>query len=276
MKKLIFLVTVIITAIGIMAFTFGEIENNYSIMYAGGPPAGYSDDPASNFNDCSYCHSGTEVKSQKGWITSNIPIEGYIPDSTYTITATAKGTGHTKFGFQVSPQDTLGNFLGTLINTGTNTKLTSDPNYISQSASGNTGSDSISWSFDWTAPSEGSGEANFYGTFNLANGDGGYGGDIIMVSVLSTKEFITNIPLISDDGQEISVYPNPATDFVTIEVDNSILGSSYHVIDQAGRQVLSGKISTLITTVDINQLGKGMYFIQVGSELKTSFKVLKN
>ncbi len=277
MKTLPFLITVVITAIGIMAFTFGENENNYSILYTSGPPPGYSGDPDSDNRDCTSCHdSGPEAQSQTGWITSNIPIEGYVPGSTYTITATAKGIGHTKFGFQVSPQDTLGNFLGTLVNTGSNTKLTTDPNYITHTSSGTAGTDSLSWTFDWTAPAEGSGGTNFYGAFNITNEDGGTSGDTIMVSILSIKEFITNIPVISDDGLKISVYPNPTSDFVTIEVDNSILGSSYHVIDQAGRQVLTGKISKVITTVDINQLGKGMYFIQLGSQAKTSLKVIKN
>lgn len=275
MKTLAFFLTVIFTAIGIMAFTFDGEENNYSILYASGPPAGYSGGPDSDNRDCSSCHTGPEAQSQAGWITSNIQAGGYVPDSTYTITATAKGAGHTKFGFQISPQDTLGNFLGTLINTESTTKLTSDPNFITQSSTGTTGTDSLSWTFDWTAPAEGSGEANFYGAFNIADGDGRTSGDTIMVSILSIREFITSIPDISDRGIKISLYPNPASDFVTIDVDNSMLGSSYYVIDQAGRQVLTGRISTLITTVDINHLDNGMYFIQVGSQAKMSFKIIK-
>ncbi len=193
MKTATFTLTVIVTAIGIMAFTFGENENNFSILYSGGPPAGHSGDPAGGNKNCTSCHSGPEVQSQTGWITSNIPISGYVPESTYTITAKAKSVGHTIFGFQISPQDSIGNFLGTLVNTGTNTKLASDPNYISQSSSGTAGSDSISWTFDWTAPAEGSGEVNFYGVFNIANGDGRTSGDTIMASILSINEFITSI-----------------------------------------------------------------------------------
>ncbi len=72
-----------ITTIGIMAFTFGENENNYSILYASGPPPGYSGDPDSYNRDCTSCHSGPDVQSQTGWITSNIPIEGYVHDIGY-------------------------------------------------------------------------------------------------------------------------------------------------------------------------------------------------
>ena len=275
MKTLTFFLSVLITAIGLMAFTFDRNEDNYSVLYSSGPPAGHSGDPLSDNSDCTSCHSGPEAQSQTGWITSDIPLDGYIPGSTYTITATAKATGHTKFGFQISPQDTLGNILGTLVNTGTNTKLTTDLNYITQSSSGTTGTDSLSWEFDWTAPAESSGEANFYGAFNITNGNGSTSGDTIMLSILTIKEFTTNIPDILGGGLKISLYPNPASDFVTIDVDNSILGSSYHVIDHAGRQILTGKISAVITTVDISQLEKGMYFIQVGSQAKISFKVIK-
>lgn len=276
MKTLTLIVTIIIIAIGSMAFTFDWMEYGYSILYASGPPPGHSGDPNGNKKDCTSCHSGPEVQSQTGWITSTIPIEGYVPDSTYTITAKAKGIGHTKFGFQISPQDTLGNFLGTLVNTGEKTKLTTDPNYISQTFAGTAGEDSLSWTFDWKAPAEGSGEINFYGAFNIADGNGGTRGDTIMVSVLSIKELVASIPGISKDGLKVSVYPNPASAYIKIDVEYSMLGSSYYVIDQAGRQVLTGKISTESTTVDINQLGEGIYFVQVGSEHKTSIKLIKN
>jgi len=275
MKAGIIVLTVALSAIVFMAFALGGNLNNYSVMYSSGPPGGYSGDPASGNRNCTSCHSGPEVQSREGWITSNIPVEGYVPESSYTITARAIGIGHTKFGFQVSPQDAAGNFMGTLVNTGTNTKLTSDPNYISQTSTGSNGNDSIDWTFDWTAPAEGSGEVNFYGVFNIANGDGRTSGDTILLSVLNVKELITHTRDISDDGLIISVYPNPASDVLTINGDNSILGSSYHVIDQAGREVLTGKISSINTTVDINQLANGIYYIQVGSQSRTSFKVLK-
>lgn len=285
MKKGSFLLSVLITAIAVMAFSIGGVKNSYSVMNASGPPAGYSGDPASNNRDCSSCHTGPTAQIQQGWISSNIPAEGFMPDSTYTITAIAKGPGHSKFGFQISPQDSAGNFLGTLVNTGSATKLTSDPNYITQTAAGTSGSDSLSWTFDWIAPANSTGFVNFYGSFNLANGDGRYSGDTIVLSVLSVYQFIpdttgnsdtTNISAFSNNGPGISVYPNPARDFVTIEGGSSILGSSFYVIDQSGRRVLSGKIDNETYTIDIHQLQKGLYYIQLGTKEQRSFKVLKN
>lgn len=276
MKPSAYIIAIIIMAFGIMAFSSGGGKNKLSILYTGGPPPGYSGDPKSGERNCSSCHSGSEVQNQPGWITSNIPAEGYVPDSSYTITATAIGIGHSKFGFQISPQDTLGNFLGTLVNTETTTQLSSNPNYIIQTSAGTAGTDSLSWTFDWTAPAEGSGEINFYGAFNLANGDGSTDGDMIKLSSLSIKEIIASIPEVSENGQKVSVYPNPASTYVTIDVVSSLMGSYYHVIDQAGRLVLKGQINTESTTLDINHLGTGVYFIQVGTEAKTSIKVVKN
>lgn len=285
MKKGSFLITVIISAIAVMAFSIGGVK---SVMNASGPPAGYSGDPASGNRDCSSCHAGPAVENQPGWITSNIPEEGYKPDSIYTITAMAKGLGHTKFGFQISPQDSAGNFLGTLVNTGSTTKLTSDPNYITQTAEGTAGTDSTLWSFDWIAPSDNTGYVNFYGSFNLANGDSRYSGDTIMLSVLSVYEFIpdttnttdtTDISVIQhfpDDGLSISVYPNPATDFITIDRGQSIPGTSYYIIDQVGRQVMRGKLNNKITTINIHHLEKGIYYVQLGTKNRQAFKMMKN
>ena len=151
MKSLSFFLSVLITAIGLMAFTYGGDENILSILYTGGPPPGYSGDPKSDNGNCTSCHSGLDAQNQIGWISSNIPVEGYVPDSTYTITAMAKATGLTKFGFQISPQNPSGDFMGTLVNTESTTQLTSDPNYITQTSSGTAGNDSLSWTFDWTA-----------------------------------------------------------------------------------------------------------------------------
>lgn len=276
MKTLTFFIALIITAIGISAFTFIGNEDHLSVLYSGGPPPGYSGDPKSEMRNCTSCHTGAEVKTQIGWITSNIPPEGYLPNSTYTITATAKGEGITKFGFQISPQNMAGDFMGTLVSTQAETKLTSDPNYITHTSSGTAGSDSLSWIFDWTAPAEGSGDLSFYGAFNLTNGNGRTDGDVIMVSTLSIKELIASVPEVSDDGQKLSVYPNPARAFITIDVDYSLLGSSYHIFDQGGREVMRGTVNTESTTVDINHIVNGIYYIQVGTETRTSIKIVKN
>ena len=56
---------------------------------AGGAPIGKTGSPGDGSN-CTGCHSGVATTSA-GLITSNVPVTGYIPGNTYTITATNFG-----------------------------------------------------------------------------------------------------------------------------------------------------------------------------------------
>jgi len=155
---------------------------------AAGAPAGCSGSPADG-NTCaaSGCHTGSNVSKINGWITSNIPAGGYTPGTTYLITAKAIYIGRGKFGFEVSPQDLSGNIIGTLQSINAAAKLRG-PGYISHTTSGNTGTDSLIWTFNWKAPAAGTGGFTFYGAFNCANNDGNTGGDLIYTSTLKVTE----------------------------------------------------------------------------------------
>ncbi|MCE9540521.1 MAG: T9SS type A sorting domain-containing protein [Bacteroidetes bacterium] len=73
----------------------------------------------------------------------------------------------------------------------------------------------------------------------------------------------------------ISVYPNPSTNYISIKSDKVLFGSKYMILDQTGRQVLTGKLNNETTLVDISQLATGVYLFQVGELSKKTFKVIK-
>ena len=256
---------VMITTIVIMAFTSGGEKNNHSLKYSSGVQPGYSGDPAGGSKNCTNCHSGPAAQLETGWITSDIPEDGYVANTTYTITAQATRTGSSKFGFQISPQNSTGTFLGTLINTGTETTLTSDPNYVTHTSSGTSGSGSKTWTFDWTAPVSGSGEITFYGAFNLANGNGSSSGDTIMLSTLTVNESTVSVADISASGQSISVYPNPVNTLLNIETGQP--GKYMIEITSLNGQLMN--ISIMEGTsyqIDMTQFSEGVYFVTVRSE----------
>jgi len=128
--------------------------------YPGGAPAGYTGSPGDG-KDCVQCHGGATTPVT-GWITSDIPVEGYVPGNTYTVTVTLTGSG--KKGIEVSPQNPSGNLLGTLV-AGTGSKLTGSGKYITQTSS--TSANPAVWSFGWIAPAAGTGDVTFYGAFTL-------------------------------------------------------------------------------------------------------------
>src|SRR5690606_1068590 len=93
-----------------------------------------------------------------------------------------------RFGFQVSPQKTDGTLLGSLNATSQETQVTGGK-YITHTQSGTAGnSGSKSWTFEWTAPTAGTGDVTFYGAFNIANGDNNTTGDEIWKSSLTISE----------------------------------------------------------------------------------------
>jgi len=265
MKKTILLIAVIVSTIVIMAFTSGGDKNNHSLKNSSGAQPGYSGDPAGGNKNCTSCHAGPAAQMETGWITSDIPEDGYVANTTYTITAQASRTGSSKFGFQVSPQNSSGTVLGTLVNTSQETTLTSNQNYITHTSSGTSGSGSKAWTFEWTAPASGSGEVIFYGAFNIANSNGSSSGDTIMLSTLSINESTTGVADISDSRKRISIYPNPVSSLLNIETEKTgrymieITSLNGHLMNVAAMEGTSHQI-------DMSRFGKGVYFVTVRSK----------
>ena len=72
-----------------------------------------------------------------------------------------------------------------------------------------------------------------------------------------------------------SVYPNPAQHVINVKVDAKLLGSVYNVYDNIGKVVLSGKINSENTVIELGNLSGGIYLFSVGENLKQTFKVIK-
>lgn len=73
----------------------------------------------------------------------------------------------------------------------------------------------------------------------------------------------------------IKIYPNPALDLITVEVNSVLSGQTYIIVDQTGRTVLLGKLISDNSNINIKELAAGMYFLKVGEQNRQSFKVLK-
>ena len=274
MKKTIPIITLLIATVALVAFddTGGNAHKN-----AGGAVAGYCGDPAGGSLNCTVCHSGPPATPVSGLITSDIPVGGYMPNTTYTVTATIASAGHSRFGFEISPQDPSGAFIGTLVNTSSETQLTgSGYHYITHAFDGTSGTDSKTWTFDWTAPPTGTGSATFYGAFNVTNSDFTMNDDSIYTSTLMVTEDLSTVPAeLSANEPAFSVFPNPATDQTSIKVHSSLLGSTFMITDQAGRQVQSGKLIRETTSIDLSGSAAGAYLVRIGEQGSRTIKVMK-
>jgi hypothetical protein len=77
-------------------------------------------------------------------------------------------------------------------------------------------------------------------------------------------------------GNLFSFYPNPAQTVINVKADSKLVGEQYTIIDNSGRIVLSGKIVTEYTSIELGSLSNGVYLFNVGNNLKQQFKILKH
>lgn len=73
------------------------------------------------------------------------------------------------------------------------------------------------------------------------------------------------------EPDEISIYPNPANDYVSISVPANIASANtkLEVRDAVGKLVMTETISQDITTLRLTELKDGLYFFKVISHNQT-------
>lgn len=81
-----------------------------------------------------------------------------------------------------------------------------------------------------------------------------------------------------EEGQisTFEFYPNPTTNQIYLKADNKLLGSIYTIYDYTGKTVLTGKILSEYTVIELANLSRGIYLMNVGKNIQTkTFKVIK-
>jgi hypothetical protein len=178
------IIGIVLTAISFIGF-----------MTPSGSPGAKSGSPGDGGQTCTSCHAGTAT-SVNGWITSNIPVSGYVPGTTYAITVTGTHTGVVLFGFEATAENAAGAKVGTFtITNSTQTKLINSNQAVTHKQAGTTPTGSSkTWSFNWTAPSPGVGTVTFYSALLAANGNGGTSGDVVYKTNLAVNQQVPNSP----------------------------------------------------------------------------------
>jgi hypothetical protein len=72
-----------------------------------------------------------------------------------------------------------------------------------------------------------------------------------------------------------SVFPTPAQSIINVKADSKLIGSVYSIYDNTGRVVLTGKLNSQSTTIELGNLSGGIYMFSVGENMKQTFKVIK-
>ncbi|HSG67602.1 MAG TPA: choice-of-anchor V domain-containing protein [Bacteroidales bacterium] len=240
----------------ILAYGFGG-----GSKYPGGSPGGYTGSPGDSKN-CTYCHGGS-AGCVLGWISSDIPDQGYMPGQTYTIAVTVSGTGDK--GFEVSPQSPDGTLLGTL-HDGTGIHLVNGSKAATHDNSSS--ANPKTWQFDWTAPDAGTGEVTFYGAFTVNE-------PVTKLCTLVIQEDL-GVSIPEEEKFDPLVFPNPATDEISINlnVPKSALINVSLISTAGGRYELLQPQTLNEGIVDLklpicNNVAPGIYilYIQLGEQV---------
>ena len=174
--------------------TIKSKSNGLSSAYSGAPSE----------SNCTSCHATYSLQTSgtnhdKISFKGNFTGSGYIPDSTYKITVTYKETGKSVFGFQltalqdqnVSYPTPAGTFTSKDSRTSAFTQVigSTTRGYIEHTSTGTAkvATDSVSWVFEWKAPSSNMGDIRMHLVLNVTNNNGNNAGDYIY-----TKKFVVS------------------------------------------------------------------------------------
>jgi len=253
-KKITISMIAILIAVLISSVIFKESAHSYPTGAPSGT-TGYTGSPIDGGQNCTSCHSGTAV-SATGIITSTVPLTGYVPGTTYTITATVKGVGNK--GFEMFAQNSTAAAGSFISGNGTKT-VNGGSSYITHST--DPSSNPQVWTFSWTAPATGMGDITFYGAFAITE-------DTTKLSTMLVHQYGTGIEENSEN--RFTLYPNPAKDNMFISYSlfcNSKVEISVYSID--GKKIattLSQEQSTgnHKEQININALNpQGVYFVEL-------------
>lgn len=155
-------------------------------------------------------------------------------------------------------------------------KLDASGNYVWKKSLGGAGDDFCS-SLELDAAGNTHTSGYFGGTADFDPGSPSFNltsGGLRDVFISKLKNIPVGIKYISNQ-KLLSVFPNPAIDQVIIKVEANLLGTDYTIFDQTGRKIINGNLDYSITTIDINQLARGFYFLQIGEFKTETLKVIK-
>ena len=136
-----------------------------------------------------------------------------------------------------------------------------EPDYSVEESGSVMGADSVEVSFE----SDGCGVPNGFGAFNRLHVRSGVAEILDIACYNSCSNCGSGIYDMSISG--FNLYPNPADNYVTLEISKTVNDATISITDSSGRLVLYKSYSSLngITTIDTSSLLPGIYQISVSN-----------
>ncbi len=83
-------------------------------------------------------------------------------------------------------------------------------------------------------------------------------------SVITIDLSMDYLGLSESEQATFSVYPSPANDVLNIQFIGDLTNSTYEIIDLQGKIVLEGNLESTISSVNLNEIKAGNYFLKLG------------
>lgn len=74
--------------------------------------------------------------------------------------------------------------------------------------------------------------------------------------------------------ESFRIYPNPTENEIYINSNTQHIGNVYSIIDNMGKTVITGKITSDNTRVDLGHLSKGIYIIHLQENTNLTQKIV--
>ena len=92
----------------------------------------------------------------------------------------------------------------------------------------------------------------------------------------STSNFQVDVSVSENTFEQWMIYPNPVKDVLSIQVDETMIGTTFELLDISGRRLLSSMIDKSTTLVEMSSFPNGAYFLCVNNNaLKQMKKLVK-
>lgn len=266
MKKIftsVSLITIISTIlIIILSIDDKGVTSAYS--FTSGSPGAKTNSPG-DVAACTQCHGGALNPNNATTLINSLGLtNGYTPGQTYTISAAISGTSSSKIGFEVTAERDLNNAkAGSFVITdASRTKsLLSNTSVTHNGIAGCTAvSGSNAWTFDWVAPTAGTGDVTFYGVFNATNSNFATSGDEVYTATFTVNEN-TGVSIAEEtNNSSLLLYPNPVK--TKLFVSNSSNINRIELYNIRGE-----KIPVILTnnSIDLTHVENGVYFVNIDS-----------
>ncbi len=98
----------------------------------------------------------------------------------------------------------------------------------------------------------------------------GSGPNIIKEFVNEDFDVVDNVPTIQD--QNVKLFPNPASDVMNIELEDTFLGTAFEIISFNGQTVKKGMVDSQKMTLDVSEYAAGKYYFVSSTHLGTVTK----